>query len=65
MKLDDMHWCRIDGVQSGVDLLELVNTKKSRPKPEKILRGIYKEMEEERAGKRRPTFGGLYCSDLS
>lgn len=51
--LGDIYWCRIDGVQRSVHLLELVNTKKSRSKPEKILRGIYKEMEEERAGKRR------------
>lgn len=51
--LGNMYWCRIDGVQMAVKLLELVNTKKSKSKPEKILRGIYKEMEEERAGKRR------------
>lgn len=51
--LGNIYWCRIDGVQMAVRRLESVYTKKSRSKPEKILRGIYKEMEEERAGKRR------------
>lgn len=47
----DFYWCRIDGVLEHVKRLDPVYTKKSKAKPEKILRKICKEMEEERAGK--------------